>query len=811
VSYEAVKMMRSQKLRSSNSDIEMDYAKQADRLTSVLNAMPMPALIYELNELEAIRHVTPSFTQTFGFTLSDIPWESVLADLTCFDTAHRGEVMQRWVAAVEHRQRTGICAPPIENQLLDKWGKRRYVLIGFSLQDNLVIVTVQDITEMRQTEASLAAESESMAGALTKNMPVGAFTMIQHIGERTPKFNFVSNRFLAMVGMTRSEVQNSPQRWLSVIHVDDRARWMAMINAETDRLAPLVFETRIDVQNATRWMRAEAIPRLLPCGSSLWEGVLLDITKSKETEQRLSAVISASRAMSWQADLLNYKATFDAAWAIAHGLPAEQNLRDFRNWMSNMHPEDFPNFRHEFEKLRSGKIGKFTLKYRTLSEAGEIRWFQVHAGISGYGGISQPTFMSGVTFDITAEVLERERELEEKWLLREDLQRAERSDTLAQISGKVAHELNNMISVISGTTELMRMQHGAQPDVLKGLDRIERSVAIAQDLVDGLGGVDRPRHLRTGLNLGSLIVDVLDMLGNRRVTRNAVRIDMPASPVSVWGSRTELTQVIMNLAINACDSGTDINPATVSIAVRADTALIPSRLPDVGMLFKDVPTVQFIITDTGAGLSADVRSHMFRPYFTTKGISGTGLGLPIVASIVNDNKAALWVDSILGQGTSFTVVWPAGESGTLMATAALGAPSMQGHNDPQRDVRLDGLNVLVVDNILEVAEGLGGMLEAAGASEISETDPSEAKRTLAEAPEVWSVLVTDLSMDGLDGRDLARFAASLTPPVPVVLVTARKETLTESELELFASALSKPVSSFALASAVQSAAKGRHP
>ena len=804
-------MTRRKNPRLGKASIDAGWFEQSDKLGSFLDSLSLPMVVYEMNEMETVRHVTPCFTQTFGFTLSDIPWVSVWADLTCGDAAHRGEVMQRWIAAVEYRRSTGICAPPIEKQLLDKWGKRHHALIRFSLLGNLVIVTVQDVAEMRQSDANPAAESESVARSLTENMPVGAFTMIQRVGEWTPKFSFVSNRFLAMVGMTRDEVQKSRHRWLSIIHVDDRAHWIAMLNAETDRLEPLIFETRIHVKSSVRWVRAEAMPRQLADGSTLWEGALIDITKSKETEQRLSAVITASHAMSWQADLLKYQATFDAAWAIAHGLPAEQNLRDIQDWMSNIHPEDFPNFRREFERLRSGEIDKYTIKYRTLSEDGQIRWFQVHAGVSAYGENAQPTVLSGVTFDITTEVLERERELEEKWLLREDLQRAERRDTLATIAGKVAHELNNMISVVSGTTELMKVQNGAQPEVLKGLDRIERSIEIAQDLVDGLGGVIRPRHPRAEQDLGGLIIGVLDMLGNRRITRNALRMDVPASPVSVWGSRTELTQVIMNLAINACDSGTDIKPATVSISVHVDTASIPSRLPDVGVLSSDVPTVQFTVTDTGAGMSEDVRERMFQPYFTTKGVSGTGLGLPIVASIVNDNKAALWVDSTPGEGTRFTVAWPAVETVTRMATHALTAPSVHDLVDSRSSLRLKGMNVLVVDDVMDVGEVLGEMLESAGASAISETDPWEAQRALAEAPEVWSVLVTDLSMDGLDGKDLARFAASLTPPVPVVLVTARKETLTDCELELFASALSKPVSSFGLVSAVQSAANGpRH-
>ncbi|WP_281269422.1 hybrid sensor histidine kinase/response regulator [Roseicyclus mahoneyensis] len=285
-----------------------------------------------------------------------------------------------------------------------------------------------------------------------------------------------------------------------------------------------------------------------------------------------------------------------------------------------------------------------------------------------------------------------------------------------------------------------------------------------------------------------------------------MRVHLPEDVLPIWCNPTEILQVIVNLVINACDAGTKDNPATVEIAAMPRETDAPARHPDAGFLMRNNSEfVLFKITDTGTGITEDVRERIFQRNFTTKGSMGTGLGLPIVARILQDNRAALWVDTLPGSGTTMTVAWP---SKPAVAEAARAAKLPQGIDlkVPIDPTLLKGLQALVVDDLPDVALVLASMLEAGGAEVYCETDPEFVKEVLADAPSDWSVLVTDLHMPGTDGAALARFAATLNPPVPVVLVTARTDTLDEVSLRDFAAVLQKPVSGAQLVNAVLRAA-----
>jgi CheY-like chemotaxis protein len=197
---------------------------------------------------------------------------------------------------------------------------------------------------------------------------------------------------------------------------------------------------------------------------------------------------------------------------------------------------------------------------------------------------------------------------------------------------------------------------------------------------------------------------------------------------------------------------------------------------------------------------------MFRPNFSTKGKAGRGLGLPIVSTILQGNRAALWIESTPGSGTTVTVAWPTSEpirgetgaGGVRDATEVL-------HTTVYAEL-LRGLRILVVDDLPDVAEVLADMLEAAGATVVATFHPEEAAEALSEAPDVWSALVTDLHMSGMDGRALARHAGGLAPAIPSVLVTARPDALGEGRASEFAAVLSKPVTAAQLVRAVRDAA-----
>lgn len=396
---------------------------------------------------------------------------------------------------------------------------------------------------------------------------------------------------------------------------------------------------------------------------------------------------------------------------------------------------------------------------------------------------------------ITRDISDRLRLEADRARLREDLQLAQRRETIAHLASGVAHDLNNLVAVVAGSAALLRDKCAGDNEARAGVERIVRATDTARALVASLGDLGRPQSARAMHDLRCLIAEGVELLGTQRIRDHDVSTVLPDSPCPVWANGTELLQVIVNLALNACDATGD-GPNRVILAVRPAMPM-PGRAPDAGAVPPDGQQVLFTVSDTGAGMDAEVRARLFERYFTTKGGSGSGLGLPIVASILRDNHAGLWIDSSPGRGTTMTVAWPSHPQET---PAAQPRPIRSGGS-----ADLAGRKVLVVDDLVDVADVLSEMLESAGATAVAVSDPHEAAELLRDNPGLWSALVTDLDMPGLRGTDLARTAGACRPSVPAVLVTALPEAI-GPDARHFHTVLSKPIEATRLIAAVRSAA-----
>lgn len=779
--------------------------RQVD-LWALLGALPVPVAVHDLSAQERILFVNPSFTKDFGYALEDAPSLSAWAELACPDTGYRNEAMARWRDEIDARLAGGDIRPAGEYRIIDRAGMCRDVLIGFALQDDLAIVTFQDLTQTREAEAVLARErreNERTAFALTENMPAGAYTMVLRPGAEMAEFSFLSRQFLQMLDMKREEAEGDAMRAFARVHPEDRPEWIEMNAAAFAERRSFAGETRIIANGETRWVRAESVPRSLEDGSVIWEGVLVDIHALKTAEQELQTVLEAARAYTWRRDIRAQCSEFDLRWRVMAGPPHAEQAIPSENWLRTVHAHDLSTVRAQVAALESGSVERQILTYRRRIRGDEWIWLQVHVGVSERDAEGKPTALSGVSFDISEEMEARLKAQEDQAQLREDLQRAQQRDTVAQVAGGVALDLNNLIAIVSGTAELLEQRSGNTPCLKEGLGRIQRSIGMARELVAGLGGLVRPSTQRRTHELGKLLRDAVDLLGQGRITRHAVRLELHEPDMQIWANPTELAQVVVNLAINACDSGTQDMPATVTLAALPRSSMPPARPPDAGIA---PPLGQslalFTISDTGTGITPEVRERMFRPNFSTKGPEGTGLGLPIVSRILQSNGGGLWIESTLGEGTRMTVAWPMEAPAQDGRMTAPPGPEAAMITAPPTDA-LEGLRVLVVDDLVDVAEVLAGMLEAAGALTAVASDPTEAAEALSEAPGLWSVLVTDLHMPRMDGRALAQHAAGLPQPVPAVLVTARPDILTEDAARDFSAVLSKPVAASELVAAVR--------
>ncbi|MDG3041854.1 hybrid sensor histidine kinase/response regulator [Roseicyclus marinus] len=774
-------------------------------LVTLFEGLPVAAALHDPSGENGVCFVNEVFTATFGYAPGDVPDLASWAARVYPDPAYRRAALARCRSIVEAQRRTGRVQPPVEHLITDKAGRSRNVQIGVAPQGDFVLLTFQDITGLRQTEARERAKQAALdraAHALTEDMPGGAFTMLLEPGQDMARFTFASRHFLDLMGVERDRVLADPMAVLDCIPDEDREPWIAAHRAAFCARTAFSREMRTVVGGETRWVRADAVPRDLGYGWFVWEGVMVDITPLRVTEQRLERVLDAAQAYVWSLDLPSGLTVFNDRWAQSHGLAPVQHLD---TWMKGVHPEDRHIVRDAMARIRAGEIDQATCIYRRRNAAGAWRWIKVFAGVNGRDATGRPHTLSGVSFDITAEQESRIEAQETQASLREELQRAHQRETVAQVAGGLAHDLNNLIGLVLWNIEKLDPLGARDADVAASLSQMRRAVDMSRDLIGGLEGLWHPETARSDQDLGALLSAARDLIGWGRAKRHDLRVAVPALPLPIWGNPTEILQVLMNLTLNACDAGTPDRPARVDIAALEPGTARPGCHPDAGVpIHPETEVVMFTITDTGTGITADVRDRMFRHHFTTKGARGTGLGLPIVARILQHNKAAMWIDTAIGTGTTMTIAWPA------TAPRMAEPPEAGAQPEPTAGVPVDpsllaGTQALVVDDLPDVAMVLAAMLETAGAAAYCETDADLALQMLAETPGMFSVLVTDLHMQGMDGLALARQAALLDPPIPTVLVTARAEMLAMEDRTAFAAVLPKPVSSAEMVQAVRKA------
>ncbi len=399
---------------------------------------------------------------------------------------------------------------------------------------------------------------------------------------------------------------------------------------------------------------------------------------------------------------------------------------------------------------------------------------------------------------ITRDISERIRTSDEQTRLREELQLAQRRETIAHVASGVAHDLNNLMAVVVGSTTQLETLCAGEDEALAGLGRIRRAMGAAADLVASLRDLTRPSSARSAHDLGELVADAVELLGAGRKQRHDVSLTVAEDRPRVWATPTEVLQVVVNLLLNACEARFD-GRSRVSLAILSPDAAAPSRTPDVGERLAERSYALFTVSDTGDGVDEATRAHLFDRYFTTKGEKGTGLGLPIVATILRDNGGALWFDSAPGEGATVTVAWP---STAKQRRARSASETMATEGEA-----LAGLNIVVVDDVEDVAEVIADMLEERGATTVVLSDPHEALRLIESDPAFWSVLVTDLHMPEMSGAELAHAAARLAPPIPAVLVTALPGQAAADAT--FAAVLAKPAEPKRLVAAVRDAALRR--
>jgi PAS domain S-box-containing protein len=434
-----------------------------------------------------------------------------------------------------------------------------------------------------------------------------------------------------------------------------------------------------------------------------------------------------------------YLHQLNPAWTQRLGWTAEE--LQSRPWIEFVHPEDIPATLAAGERLLRGEVVYgFENRYRTSD--GRYRWFSWNVM-----PIVEQRSMYGFIRDIT----------EEK-RLRDQIRQAQKMEAVGQLAGGVAHDFNNLLTVINGYTTLLLGQMSSEaPErdaLLSVRDAGDRAAALtAQLLAFSRKAIVEPKVLDLNATADASIRLLRRLIGEDIRLEVALAPDLPKIRVDPG----QLEQVVMNLVVNARDA----MPTGGLLEVSTGVALVPTTQSTESA---DVPSGRYVrltVSDSGAGMSAEVKSHLFEPFFTTKGVGkGTGLGLATVYGIVKQAGGTITVDSDVGRGTAFHVLFPAVEREPAAAPADGPQATPAGHE-----------TLLVVEDEDAVRRFTKLALEMQGYVVYEATSAATALALPHESLSTVALLLTDVVMPGTGGRQLADALRQRYPDMRVLYMS----------------------------------------
>jgi len=419
-----------------------------------------------------------------------------------------------------------------------------------------------------------------------------------------------------------------------------------------------------------------------------------------------------------------------------------------RNPLDLIHPDDLPYARERFAAAAERPDAAVVAEYRVRHRDGSWRSIE---GV-GVNRIAEPGIGA---------IVANFRDITERKQLEERLRRAHRMDAVARLAGAIAHDYNNLLTVILGSAEILLHDLPAAYARRDDLEQIKAAASRAAELTRQVLAYSRqqvltPRMLDVNALIGGMERVLQPLVGGGV----ELQLQLGGGIGTVRADPVQLEQAIVNVVLNAREampSGGRLTLATADVAVdeafaRDHDPMSPGRYVTVA------------VRDQGVGMDAETRGHLFEPFFTTKpGRHGAGLGLATTYGIIKQSGGYIWAESAVGEGSTFTIYlpWhaplPAAEAGRRAeAPAATGA----------------GETVLVVDDEPAVRLVTKRILQRNGYTVLEASGGHEALRVLREHPGPIQLLLSDVIMPEMNGREVAERVRERRPGIKVLFMSA---------------------------------------
>ncbi|HET9466911.1 MAG TPA: ATP-binding protein, partial [Vicinamibacterales bacterium] len=468
--------------------------------------------------------------------------------------------------------------------------------------------------------------------------------------------------------------------------------------------------------------------------------------------ERVQQITENIREVFWLTDpatheMLYTSPAFHAIW----GRPLADLEGSPHGWLNTIHAEDRERIAYASKTKKS--IGAYDEEYRIVRPDGTIRWIR-DRGVPVRDAAGNVIRIAGVAEDIT-----ERRELER------GLRQAQKMESVGLLAGGVAHDFNNALTIIMGSTEVLAEELPASREAAAMLDEIRKATDRAASLTRQLLAFSRKDVVAPRvIDFNALVSDTERMLRRLLGEDIELRASLDRAIAHVRVDPGQWDQVLVNLAVNARDAMTGCG--RLSIETR-DVTIDARSAPASGGV-RPGRYVQLSVSDTGTGMTPDVLSRIFEPFFTTKGVGhGTGLGLAVVYGIVRQSGGHIDVQSQVNVGTTFTILIPAVDADVETSSV--------GHTRAQPSTEQPHETILLVEDEDSLRRMAARVLIKQGYTVLEAGSGPDALRLLDERHTRIDLLVTDVVMPAMDGRELAERVRQTQPSAKVLFTSGYTE------------------------------------
>ncbi len=693
------------------------------------------------------RYINPKFKELFGYDLNDVPNGKTWFRKAFPDPTYRHNVISAWIddskifAPGEKRPRvfTATC----------KDGTEKIVnLISVQLEMGEYLMTCEDITEHMHFDEALR-ESEERYRTLFEGSRDAVY-----ITTWEGRFIDFNQAFLNLFGYSREQLMVL-QAQDSYAHPVDRYRFQKEIEKNG---FVRDYEVKLRKQNGKEMdCLLTASVRRGNGGTILgYQGIIRDITERRLIEEALRDSETRYRAIFENPGTAMLIIEEDTTVSLANAetekiLGYSVDEIKGKSWTEFIAKEDLERMMeyHHLRRIDPTAVPK-SYESRLINSKGEMRDIFITVSM-----IPKTNKTVASLLDIT----DRKRAEKEMKALEEQLRQSQKMEAVGRLAGGIAHDFNNILTIIQGYSQLSLYELKGDDPLRENIEGIKKSTERASGLIRKILAFSRRQVMEMRvLDLNTLLMD-LDKLLRRIIGEDIELLTVLAEDLGrVKVDPGQIEQVILNLAVNAKDAMPNGGKLTIETAnaeldevyARSHVSVAPGH------------HVMLSVSDTGVGMSPEIKERIFEPFYTTKEKGkGTGLGLSTVYGIVKQSGGNIWVYSELGQGTTFKIYLPRED----------GSSEEIREKVVKEELPCGSETILVVEDEEELRKLAVQFLQKQGYKVLEATQGDEALFICGQHKEPIHLLVTDVVMPGMSGRELSERLTSLRPEIKILYMS----------------------------------------